>query len=162
LCCPTLATTKTRKDGARGFIGGALTYKGLRARGRFRSGGIAYETGAGASNYQTNPHPGRYSETSADRDRLEKLSIVRTLPNAPDFYLRLFAVGSVGCPSCRFPGQARAGPRESVSDRSHRLPPAEGPDKLHGQIAYKFPEDGQAHDAAKDDARQGASRCVHT
>ena len=38
---------------------------------------------AGASNYQTNPNPQRHSERRADRRRLEKLSIVRTLPHAP-------------------------------------------------------------------------------
>jgi hypothetical protein len=37
-----------------------------------------------ASNYQTSPHPQRHSDEAADRRRLEKLSIVRTLPHVPD------------------------------------------------------------------------------
>jgi hypothetical protein len=40
------------------------------------------ERASGASNYQTNPHPQRHSDKVAYRHRLEKLSIVRTLPHA--------------------------------------------------------------------------------
>ena len=41
-------------------------------------------SGPDASNYQTNPHPDRYSGDGADQDRLEKLWIVRILPHVLD------------------------------------------------------------------------------
>src|SRR5208282_1220105 len=41
------------------------------------------EEAPGTSNYQTNPNPRRHSEKTADRRRLEKLSIVRTPPYVP-------------------------------------------------------------------------------
>ena len=66
----------------------------------------ANEISVGASSYQTNPHPARYSGLRTDRATLEKLSIVRTLPNAPDLYFRNAAVGGVGCFSFWYHGKA--------------------------------------------------------
>jgi hypothetical protein len=55
----------------------------------------------------------------ADRATLEKLSIVRILPYAPDLSLRIPAGGSVGGFSCRFSGSACPGSQENLSQRPH-------------------------------------------
>jgi hypothetical protein len=49
-----------------------------------------------ASNYQTNPNPPGYLAREDDRATMEKLWIVRTLLNAPDFFLCFFADGGFG------------------------------------------------------------------
>jgi hypothetical protein len=67
----------------------------------------ANETRVGASSYQTNPHPARYSGLRTERATLEKLSIVRTLRYAPDLFFRNAAVGSVGCGRRWYHGKAR-------------------------------------------------------
>jgi hypothetical protein len=70
---------------------------------------IAYsanETRVGASSYQTNPHPARYSGLRTERATLEKLSIVRTLPYAPDLCIRNAAMGGVGYFSRWYDGKA--------------------------------------------------------
>ena len=56
-----------------------------------------------------------YSLANMGCDTLEKLSIVRTLPNAPDFFLCRFAVGSVGCLSLRRHGAVCPGAQESLN-----------------------------------------------
>jgi hypothetical protein len=84
--------------------------------------------GVGASSYQTNPHPARYLEARTDRARLEKLSIVRTLPNAPDLYLRISAVGSFDCHG-RLTGKAHPGTQESCSRGSRKFTQDNNQDK---------------------------------
>jgi len=79
------------------------------------SRGGASEAATVASNYQTNPHPPRYSDVRTDRATLEKLSIVRTLPNAPDVYLRFVAHVGVRRLGRRFIARARAGAQEGCS-----------------------------------------------
>jgi hypothetical protein len=102
----------------------------------------AYQFEAGASNYQTNPHPARHSEVRTDRARLEKLSIVRTLPNAPDLYLRFRAGGSVCCLSRRFRGKACAGSQESLNQRIRWLPQDKLKDQLPRKLTNGFPHGG--------------------
>ena len=66
-----------------------------------------------ASNYQTNLYPLGYSGLRTGRDTLEKLSIVRTLPNAPDVYIRFLVFGCMGFLIRRCHGPGDTGSQES-------------------------------------------------
>jgi hypothetical protein len=78
--------------------------------------GAANETISVASNYQTSPYPAEHSDARTDQDRLELLSIVRTLPNAPDVYIRfLVVVGSMGYLIRRCHGPGFSGSQESLN-----------------------------------------------
>jgi hypothetical protein len=77
------------------------------------------------------------------------LSIVRTLPNAPDFYLRFVADDSVGCHSRWFTGKASTGSQESLSQR-----PADAagnlPCQFQGDFSHDISQDtsSKAHETA--------------
>ena len=69
------------------------------------------------SSYQTKPYPPGYSNLNSGRDTLELLSIVRTLPNAPDaFHGFSFAGGFCYC-SLRRNEPERQGSQESLNQR---------------------------------------------
>jgi len=137
----------------------------------------ANESGAGASSYQTNPNPARYSEVRTDRATLEKLSIVRILRNAPDLSIRYLSGDGVGCLSRWLTGSACAGSGENLSrnprgraeacskNKFKRRFPARVNRRFEGRLADGLLENcagiGAPFEAAPGSPRHGAQGAVH-
>ncbi len=116
-----------------------------------------------ASNYQTNPNPARYSDVRADRATLEKLSIVRTLPNAPDPSIRSLAGDSAGHPGRCYAGRAFAGSQESFRKRACESSQDKLKDRLSRKLAINIPDGLQQDSQANGFAHRpeaGISRCA--
>gem|GEM_PF-7123627 len=75
-----------------------------------------------ASYYQTKPYPSGYSNHELDWVTLEKLSIVRTLRDAPDAIIRFRSVGGWGWFSHCFRSWGHQGSQEVYGSRKHCFP----------------------------------------
>jgi hypothetical protein len=96
-----------------------------------------------------------------DRATLEKLSIVRTLPNAPDQFIRVLAAGITDC----FAGKAGCGSQESRGRGTRQFAEDEFKAKLKDYFAYGVQEAGEAdgarHEIAPGCPRAGSPAPIH-